>query len=81
MQKEMQWAKQQRAEQVLNRLNNVDSRIQAFKEVQQQQRMAIAAIQKKVSLTTITLTYPALIHEKPVACPFFIPERATAVFR
>jgi hypothetical protein len=62
MQKEMQWAKQQRAEQVLNRLNNVDSRIQAFKEVQQQQRMAIAAIQKKVLLTTITPTYPASIH-------------------
>jgi len=46
----------------LNRLNNVDSRIQAFKEVQQQQRMAIAAIQKKVLLTTITPTYPASIH-------------------
>jgi pSer/pThr/pTyr-binding forkhead associated (FHA) protein len=48
MQKKMQWAQQQRAEHVMNKLNNDDSRIQAYKEVQQQQRMAIAAIQKKV---------------------------------
>jgi hypothetical protein len=47
LQKKMQWAQEKRAQYVIGKLNNDDNRVAAFKEVQLQQRKAIAAIQKQ----------------------------------
>ena len=44
----MQWAQLQREDHVMNKLNQASDRLAAFKEVQQQQRLAIAAVQKQV---------------------------------
>lgn len=46
--KKLQWARESAAERLVNKLNTDDSRIAAFKEVQEQQRRAIAAIQRRV---------------------------------
>ena len=50
----MHWAKEQRAQHLQSKLEIDDSRAAAFKEVQEQQRRAIAAIQKQVNMIGAT---------------------------
>ena len=47
-QKKMQWAQAQRSDFVMRKIHQDSDRLAAFKEVQQQQRLAIATIQKQV---------------------------------
>jgi len=66
--KKLQWARESAAERLVNKLNTDDSRIAAFKEVQEQQRRAIAAIQRRVfrsSHSPFTLSC-ILLHPHPI---------------